>query len=220
MKDEAISSSGDLLLPPRSSSPPPSLTPAASSVGTSSSAVPTNAGSTDWFGQAQNSKGGSPSHIGLQPMWTSLCTSAGDFVLRSSQPSCRSGKEAASALGCARRGWVNVDVDRICVEDMGRPPNGGCNYEEVVEFDPIKHHNHFCPWMNGNVAAAGCSSSSGSGSSAGAQALCSWQLTLDALDAFLAQVPIQTMESESAASMDKDDRLTPGRKLLVSNSFS
>ncbi|CAI9757140.1 unnamed protein product [Fraxinus pennsylvanica] len=91
------------------------------------------------------------------------------------------------------------------------PPNGGCNYEEVVEFDPIKHHNHFCPWVNGNVAAAGCSSSSGSGSSAGAQALCGWQLTLDALDAFqsLAQVPIETRESESAASMHKDDHLTP-----------
>ncbi|KAL2476499.1 IAP-like protein 1 [Abeliophyllum distichum] len=102
------------------------------------------------------------------------------------------------------------------------PSNGGCNYDEVAEFDPIKHHNHFCPWVNGNVAAAGCSSSSGSGSSAGAQALCGWQLTLDALDAFqsLAQVPIQTMESESAASMHKDDHLTPGRKLLARDSFS
>ncbi|XP_022877696.1 uncharacterized protein LOC111395779 [Olea europaea var. sylvestris] len=102
------------------------------------------------------------------------------------------------------------------------PPNDGCNYEEFVEFDPIKHHNHFCPWVNGNVAAAGCNSSSGSGSSAGAQALCGWQLTLDALDAFqsLAQVPIETRESESAASMHKDEHLTPGRKLLARDSLS
>ena len=59
--------------------------------------------------------------------------------------------------------------------------------------------------MNGNVAAAGCSSTSGSSSSAGAIALCGWQLTLDALDAFqsLGHIPIQTMESESAASMYK-----------------
>lgn len=86
------------------------------------------------------------------------------------------------------------------------PPNGGSNYDEVIEFDPIKHHNHFCPWVNGNVAAAGCSSSSGgSGSSADAPALCGWQLTLDALDAFQSQgqLPVQTVESESAASMHK-----------------
>ncbi|GFZ07586.1 IAP-like protein 1 [Actinidia rufa] len=85
------------------------------------------------------------------------------------------------------------------------PPNGESNYEEAVEFDPIKHHNYFCPWVNGNVAAAGCSSSSGSSSSAGAIALCGWQLTLDALDAFqsLGHVPAQTVESESAASLYK-----------------
>ncbi|CDP06127.1 unnamed protein product [Coffea canephora] len=102
------------------------------------------------------------------------------------------------------------------------PPNGESNYEETIEFDPIKHHNHFCPWVNGNVAAAGCSSSSGSGSSAGALAVCGWQLTLDALDAFqsLGNVPIQTVESESAASLYKGDHLAPGRKLLAHHSFS
>ncbi|KAM7492449.1 hypothetical protein LguiA_035370 [Lonicera macranthoides] len=104
------------------------------------------------------------------------------------------------------------------------PPNGESNYEDAVEFDPIKHHNYFCPWVNGNVAAAGCNSSSGSSSSAGAVALCGWQLTLDALDAFqsLGHVPIQTVESESAASLYKDDHRTPppGRKLLARHSFS
>ncbi|KAH6764162.1 IAP-like protein 1 [Perilla frutescens var. hirtella] len=104
------------------------------------------------------------------------------------------------------------------------PPNGGSNYDEPVEFDPIKHHNLFCPWVNGNVAAAGCSSSGGSGSSASATALalCGWQLTIDALDAFQlqGQVPVQTVESESAASMYKDDHNTPGRKLLARHSFN
>lgn len=57
--------------------------------------------------------------------------------------------------------------------------------------------------MNGNVAAAG--SSSGSGTSADAIALCGWQLTLDALDALrsLGPVAIQTVQSESAASLYK-----------------
>ncbi|XP_030439593.1 uncharacterized protein LOC115661459 [Syzygium oleosum] len=100
-------------------------------------------------------------------------------------------------------------------------PVAESNYEGSVEFDPIKHHNTFCPWVNGNVAAAG-STSEGSSSSAIATALCGWQLTLDALDAFqsLGQVPIQTVESESAASRHKDEHLTPSRTLLACHSFS
>ncbi|XP_059283176.1 uncharacterized protein LOC132036804 isoform X2 [Lycium ferocissimum] len=102
------------------------------------------------------------------------------------------------------------------------PPIGESNYEEAVEFDPIKHHNFFCPWVNGNVAAAGCSSSGSSSSNTGAIALCGWQLTLDALDSFqsLGHVPVQTVESESAASLYKDDHRAPGRKLLARHSFS
>lgn len=77
------------------------------------------------------------------------------------------------------------------------------NYVEVGEFDPIQHHHHFCPWINGNVAAA--RHNSGMGTSTDALALCGWQLTLDALDALqsLDHVPIQTVESESAASLYK-----------------
>ncbi|PWA59667.1 hypothetical protein CTI12_AA389560 [Artemisia annua] len=83
------------------------------------------------------------------------------------------------------------------------PPNGESNFEEAVEFDPIKHHNFFCPWVNGNVAAAGVSNYNGSSSSSGGLALCGWQLTLDALDGFQALEPNQTVESESAASLYK-----------------
>lgn len=88
---------------------------------------------------------------------------------------------------------------------LSGPPIGESNYEEAVEFDPIKHHNFFCPWVNGNVAAAGCSNSGSSSSNSGAIALCGWQLTLDALDSFqsLGHVPVQTVESESAASLYK-----------------
>jgi hypothetical protein len=73
-----------------------------------------------------------------------------------------------------------------------------------MEFDPIVHHNQFCPWVNGNVAAAGCSSY-GSSTSADTIALCGWQLTLDALDALrsMGNVAIQTVQSESAASLYK-----------------
>lgn len=60
-----------------------------SSAGASSPPVPANAGSTDWLGQGQGSKGGSLSRIGSQPLWTSLSTSAGGSALGTLQPSCR-----------------------------------------------------------------------------------------------------------------------------------
>ncbi|KAK9074125.1 hypothetical protein SSX86_006722 [Deinandra increscens subsp. villosa] len=106
------------------------------------------------------------------------------------------------------------------VADGTGPPNGESNFEEVVEFDPIKHHKFFCPWVNGNVAAAGLTKSNGSSSSAGALALCGWQLTLDALDGFPTLDVNQTVESESAASLYKDDRQTSGRKVMARHSLS
>jgi len=58
--------------------------------------------------------------------------------------------------------------------------------------------------VNGDVAAAGCDNPCSS-SGVGSVALCGWQLTLDALDSFqsLGHLPLQTFESESAASMCK-----------------
>ncbi|KAL1299931.1 hypothetical protein HN51_044518 [Arachis hypogaea] len=92
--------------------------------------------------------------------------------------------------------------------------NGG------VEFDPIKLHNDCCPWVNGDVAAAGCHNPTSS-SGLGTIALCGWQLTLEALDSFqsLGHLPVQTLESESAASMCKGERFTSGKKLLAHNSY-
>lgn len=112
------------------------------------------------------------------------------------------------------------EADNIVANGI-EPPKGESNYEEAAEFDPIAHHNQFCPWVNGNVAAAG-SSSSGSGTSADAIALCGWQLTLDALDALrsLGPVAIQTVQSESAASLYKDDHQNPGQKLRRHHSMS
>ncbi|XP_076916015.1 uncharacterized protein LOC143575558 [Bidens hawaiensis] len=135
MREEGISSSGDPLLFPNS----PPATAAASSAGASSPAVATNAGSADWLGHGQGSKAGSLSRISSQPVWISLSTSAGGSALGSSKPSCRPwergdllrrlstfspanwfGKpKAASSLSCARRGWVNVDVDKIQCESCG-----------------------------------------------------------------------------------------------------
>ncbi|CAM0876657.1 unnamed protein product [Alopecurus aequalis] len=80
--------------------------------------------------------------------------------------------------------------------------NGENDYEPgLPDFDPIKHHNSYCPWVNGTVAAACCYDAS---SSSGSSELCGWQLTVDALDTFqsLGQSQIQTMQSESAASLN------------------
>ncbi|KAI3675084.1 hypothetical protein L1987_84668 [Smallanthus sonchifolius] len=101
------------------------------------------------------------------------------------------------------------------------PPNGESKFEEPVEFDPIKHHNFFCPWVNGNVAAAGViNSNNGASSSSSALALCGWQLTLDALDGFQGPEQNQTLESESAASLYKDDHQGSGKRLVARHSFN
>lgn len=94
--------------------------------------------------------------------------------------------------------------------------NGIAREHEAAEFDPIQQHCHYCPWVNSNVAAAGCSSGSI------AMALCGWQLTLDALEAYHAQghIPVVTMESESAASLYKDDQLASVHKLLGRHSMT
>ncbi|KAF5475101.1 hypothetical protein F2P56_006944, partial [Juglans regia] len=99
------------------------------------------------------------------------------------------------------------------------PPKGASNYEEALEFDPIVHHNQFCPWVNGNVAAAGCT---GSSTNTDAFALCGWQLTLDALDNLrsLGNIAIQNVQSESAASLYKGDQRTRDQKLLRHHSMS
>ncbi|CAI9281397.1 unnamed protein product [Lactuca saligna] len=113
------------------------------STGESSPDVATNAGSIDWLGhgQGQGSKVGSLSRIGSQPMWISLSASVCGSVLGSSHPSCRPwergdllrrlstfqptnwfGKPkfcATSFLSYARRGWVNVDIDKIECESCG-----------------------------------------------------------------------------------------------------
>ncbi|XP_039686585.1 uncharacterized protein [Medicago truncatula] len=107
----------------------------------------------------------------------------------------------------------NLDADVV-----GTPYRD--NSSGRVEFDPIKLHNDYCPWVNGVVAAAG-SDSPCSTSDVGPAARCGWQLTLEALDSFqlLGHLPVQTLESESAASMCKGDRFTSSQKLLARNSF-
>lgn len=80
--------------------------------------------------------------------------------------------------------------------------NGENDYEPgLPDFDPVKHHNSYCPWVNGIVAAACCYDTS---SSSGSSELSGWQLTVDALDTFqsLGQSQNQTMRSESAASLN------------------
>ncbi|KAE7996156.1 hypothetical protein FH972_000903 [Carpinus fangiana] len=124
------------------------------------------------------------------------------------------------SLSCNANVLSGYKTTKKEVKNAG-PPKGESNYEEPMEFDPIVHHNQFCPWVNGNVAAAGCSSY-GSSTSADTIALCGWQLTLDALDALrsMGNVAIQTVQSESAASLYKDDHRTRSQKLLRHHSMS
>ncbi|ONK67288.1 uncharacterized protein A4U43_C06F18600 [Asparagus officinalis] len=121
----------------------------------------------------------------------------------------------ASKEEVTQKGKVPLDSDYANGNGLG-PANGENDYEaEAGEFDPIKHHNIYCPWVNGNVAAAGCNVNCDF-SSSNPVAVCGWQLTLDALDTFqsLGHDPNQTMQSESAASQYKDDHY-PSQKLLT-----
>ncbi|KAG0477162.1 hypothetical protein HPP92_014003 [Vanilla planifolia] len=127
----------------------------------------------------------------------------------------------------ASRGEVTQAVEGAIINDcllesdnaLGNALENGYNLDGG--FDPIKHHNSYCPWVNENVATAGCYSDTES-ISGGPAAFCGWQLTLDALVSFqdLGHIPNQMMQSDSAASLYKDDHLTSRQKILTSQSAS
>ncbi|BFI32273.1 hypothetical protein MPTK2_4g04310 [Marchantia polymorpha subsp. ruderalis] len=99
----------------------------------------------------------------------------------------------------------NADEDNGCttVNGPGRGLEEMRIWEtETGEFDPIRQHRHFCPWVNVQVAAAASSSSS---------AACGWQLTVDAIHT---SQPGGLAETESTASMYKADPLLSVRKML------
>ncbi|KAK1643548.1 hypothetical protein QYE76_061353 [Lolium multiflorum] len=96
--------------------------------------------------------------------------------------------------------------------------NGENDYEPgLPDFDPIKHHKSYCPWVNGTVAAACCYDASSSSSSS---ELSGWQLTVDALDTFQSLGQNQTMQSESAASLNMDNQVASNRKLARRSSVT
>lgn len=98
--------------------------------------------------------------------------------------------------------------------------NGENDYEPgLPDFDPVKHHNSHCPWVNGIVAAARCYAA---GSSSSSSALSGWQLTVDALDTVqsLGHSQTQLMQSDSAASLYMDDQVASNRKLVRKTSAS
>ncbi|MCD9559465.1 hypothetical protein HAX54_017424 [Datura stramonium] len=167
----------------------------------SSPAVPTNAGGTDWFAQAQGSKAASLSRIGSQPMWTSVSNSAGGSGFQDHHNSCRPWErgdllrrlstfqptnwfanlsshfgtrdyrlsmsnlpcfKASSSLACARRGWVNVDVDTIECEACGAnlkfvsstiwtPEEADIAGEEFAK-KLEEGHKATCPWRGNSCA--------------------------------------------------------------------
>ncbi|XP_062186834.1 uncharacterized protein LOC133890471 isoform X2 [Phragmites australis] len=126
---------------------------------------------------------------------------------------------AHPSLSCNARVYSGIDASKeevtgIMLTDDDYDPGNGLgatnrenDYEtDLPEFDPIKHHNDYCPWVNGNVAAACCINTSSSTSST---AFSGWQLTVDAIETLqsLGQAQNQTMQSDSAASLYKDDHV-------------
>ncbi|PQM42875.1 uncharacterized protein Pyn_39150 [Prunus yedoensis var. nudiflora] len=171
MREEVISSGGTI-----------DPTPAGSSAGASSPTVPANVGSVDGSIHGQGSKGASISCVGSQPPMTSLSTSAagggggGSSVFGSSRLSCRPWErgdllrrlatfkpsnwfakpKVISSLACARRGWVNVDVDKIACESCSASlgfsllpswtPDEVQNAAEVFVKQLDSGHKVACPW--------------------------------------------------------------------------
>ncbi|KAG8081484.1 hypothetical protein GUJ93_ZPchr0007g4889 [Zizania palustris] len=166
--------------PPRSASPP--ATPVASSAGASSPPAQRNAASIDWLGSEQLSKVGSSSHIAPHAPQPSLSTNAAGAALDCSQPSCRpwergdllrrlatfksstwaSKPKAANSLACARRGWVNIEIDKIECESCGahliftaltswspaEVANAGKAFAEQLDAS----HQGDCPWRGNSCA--------------------------------------------------------------------
>ncbi|KAK3126373.1 hypothetical protein QOZ80_7AG0555650 [Eleusine coracana subsp. coracana] len=174
MREEVRSSSA---APPdrpaaRSASPPP--TPVASSAGPSSPPGQTNV-AIDWLGADQVSKVGS-SHVAPDACQPSLSTNAVGTAAGFCQPSCRpwergdllrrlatykpstwaSKPKAACSLACARRGWVNIDVDKIECESCGAnliftalaswSPAEVANAGEAFAEQLDASHQSDCPW--------------------------------------------------------------------------
>ncbi|KAG6573377.1 NIPA-like protein, partial [Cucurbita argyrosperma subsp. sororia] len=163
MREEVISSAGTV-----------DPTPAASSAGASSPAVPTNIGSVDGSIRGLGSKAASLSYVGSQPPQPSLSTGVGGSAFGMSRNSCRPwergdllrrlatfkpgnwfGKpKVVNSLACAQRGWMNVDVDKIECESCG----ASLSFEllqswtsaevQLAEFTKQLDSGHkvSCPW--------------------------------------------------------------------------
>eukprot|EP01018_Ginkgo_biloba_P030274 Gb_03739 [translate_table: standard] len=78
-----------------------------------------------------------------------------------------------------------------------------------MEFDPIRQHRHFCPWVTPHSIAGVPSSDTNTG-------LSGWQLTIDALDQCNAQelASASLRESESTSSRYKVDPVASVRKFF------
>eukprot|EP00249_Psilotum_nudum_P018884 c27001_g1_i1 orf=128-3028(+) len=97
---------------------------------------------------------------------------------------------------------LTVDADKL-------PESKKLWDTESKEFDPIRQHRHFCPWVNVNAAMVGFGNITPGG------ACCVWELALDGLS----NAAIAT-ESESASSQYNVHPLASVRKILGSGSHS
>lgn len=77
------------------------------------------------------------------------------------------------------------NIDNVITSGSGRHPEHKL-WGNGMEFDPIKQHRHFCPWVTVHFSAGMLDGDKNTG-------LCGWQLTLDALD----QCSVQELASAS-----------------------
>ncbi|KAG6584377.1 NIPA-like protein, partial [Cucurbita argyrosperma subsp. sororia] len=94
---------------------------------------------------------------------------------------------------------VNTSVNSEHIGHVGEDYPKGVPSGGVTEFDPIRQHRHFCPWIaTGNVAPG-------------------WKLTLTALQRENSSSPHSPKNSPSASLIKVDDPVTSVRNLFTSS---
>lgn len=110
-----------------------------------------------------------------------------------------------------RPALVKADkIDNAITSGSGRHPEQK-TWEKGMEFDPIKQHRHFCPWVTVHFSEGMLAGEKNTG-------FCGWQLTADALDQCNAQdlASASLKESGSTSSRYKVNPVASVRQFFES----